>query len=112
MDPDVGVVQRYGWPPHPYPRSSQGNHIGISRRFPLRPPRNVIDKYHLFAELRGSVHNHPWRERVRQVRILPETWRLIDEIIAARQDRVQRSVRSLGVIIKAILQGGRQRRSE
>ena len=79
------------------------------RLFPFHPPCNVSDKDRLFSKIRGAVPNPPQRERVRQVWIPPETWRLANEKIAARRYLIQRSVCSLGRKINASIQGGRQR---
>ena len=93
------------------PAGGHARYLGSRRRFPLRPPQTANAKDCLFVELRGAVPNFPLWGRVRQAWILPETWRLVDEKIVVRRDRLQQSVRSLGRRINASLRGGRQHRA-
>ena len=59
----------------------------------------------MFSKLYGVVPKLLQRERVHQAWIFPETWRLVDKIIATRRDQAKISMCSLGLRIKVILQG-------
>ena len=83
-------------------------YLGKRTRFPIKPRTNSNGVDSLFAELQGKVPNPPWRERLCQAWISSETWNLINNRIAPRQRKDQRSSRTLRRRIKESLQEDRR----
>ena len=65
------------------PTREHVHYLGIRRYFPLQPPRNASTEDCLFSKLRGGVPKPLQMERICQEWISPDTWSLVDKIIAA-----------------------------
>ena len=86
-------------------------YLGNQTRFPIRPPATSDRIDRIFTELWGAITKLHWMESLHQKCISPETWRLIDTRIAARQCKDLWSARALSHMIQAIIQEYRCRRA-
>ena len=90
--------------------AAHSQYLGKRKRFPIKPPPTLDRINRLFTELRGAITKPTQRGHLRQVWISPETWRLIDTRIAARQNGDQHNSRALSRTIKDIIQEDQCRR--
>ena len=67
--------------------TEHSRYLGSQQSFTLKTPRAPSGFDRLFADLRRAVPKPPWREIRRQTWILPNTWRLIDTIVAEHRDQ-------------------------
>ena len=81
------------------------------KRLPLQPPSDPTREYRIFAALRSAKPKAHARKRRKNGWISEDTWRLVDEIVSARQKTMdQTRIHRLSQAIAASLKGNMKRR--
>ena len=96
------------------PLTEHKRYLGGGKRWPVRLPLKPTRTDQLFAALRRAVPKAQPREARQNSWILEETWRLVNEIVSARQDpRYRQAFKlQLGRAVKKSLAADQKRRAE